>query len=80
MAVLLMHMSHTERRKLDKKAVKLHFMGHADNAKGRRLLDEEERRILSIIQGLNTNTFTAITFMNVCRMCRSQSSIVQQLI
>ncbi|KAJ8381145.1 hypothetical protein SKAU_G00019230 [Synaphobranchus kaupii] len=35
-----------ERRKLDKKAVKLRFMGYANNAKGYCLFDEEKRRIL----------------------------------
>ncbi|KAL7399994.1 hypothetical protein ABVT39_005028 [Epinephelus coioides] len=39
------HVPDTERRKLDKKAVKLHFMGYANNAKGYRLWDEEKRRI-----------------------------------
>ncbi|KAG7523296.1 Retrovirus-related Pol poly from transposon TNT 1-94 [Solea senegalensis] len=38
--------SDTERRKLDKKAVKLRFMGYANNSKGYRLLHEEKRRIL----------------------------------
>ncbi|KAL7372982.1 hypothetical protein ABVT39_025155 [Epinephelus coioides] len=40
------HVPDTERRKLDKKAVKLHFMRYANNAKGYRLWDEEKRRIL----------------------------------
>lgn len=40
------HVPDTERRKLDKKAVKLRFMGYTNNAKGYRLLDEEKRRIL----------------------------------
>ncbi|KAM3870107.1 hatching enzyme 1.2-like [Diretmus argenteus] len=34
------------RRKLDKKAVKLRFMGYANNAKGYRVFDEEEKRII----------------------------------
>lgn len=40
------HVPDTERRKLDKKAVKLRFVGYANNAKGYRLFDEEKRRIL----------------------------------
>lgn len=40
------HVPDTERRKLDKKTVKLRFMGYANNAKGYRLLDEGKRRIL----------------------------------
>lgn len=39
------HVPDTERRKLHKKAVKLSFMGYANNAKGYRLWDEEKRRI-----------------------------------
>ncbi|KAE8297894.1 Copia protein Gag-int-pol protein Copia VLP protein Copia protease [Larimichthys crocea] len=38
--------SEVERRKLDKKAVKLRFVGYANNAKGYRLFDEEKRKIL----------------------------------
>ncbi|KAK3532100.1 hypothetical protein QTP86_007863 [Hemibagrus guttatus] len=37
---------YAERRKLDKKAVKLHFVGYANHAKDYRLFDEEKRRIL----------------------------------
>ena len=40
------HVPDEERRKLDKKAVKLRFVGYANNAKGYRLYDEEKRRIL----------------------------------
>lgn len=40
------HVPDEERRKLDKKTVKLRFMGFANNAKGYRLYDEEKRRIL----------------------------------
>lgn len=40
------HVPEVERRKLDKKAVKLRFVGYANNAKGYRLWDEEKRRIL----------------------------------
>ncbi len=40
------HVPEAERRKLDKKAVKLRFVGYANNAKGYRLFDEEKRRIL----------------------------------
>lgn len=40
------HVPDIERRKLDKKAVKLRFVGYANNAKGYRLFDEEKRRIL----------------------------------
>lgn len=40
------HIPDEERRKLDKKAVKLRFVGYANNAKGYRLYDEEKRRIL----------------------------------
>ena len=36
----------TERRKLVNKAVKIHFMGYANDSKGYDLLDEEKRRIL----------------------------------
>lgn len=40
------HVPDAERRKLDKKAVKLRFVGYANNAKGYRLFDEEKGRIL----------------------------------
>lgn len=40
------HIPAQERRKLDKKTVKLRFVGYANNAKGYRLFDEEKRRIL----------------------------------
>ncbi len=40
------HVPDAERRKLDKKAVKVRFVGYANNAKGYRLFDEEKRRIL----------------------------------
>ena len=40
------HIPDEERRKLDKKAVKLRFVGYANNAKGYRMYDEEKRRIL----------------------------------
>ena len=40
------HVPEIERRKLDKKAVKLRFVGYANNAKGYRLWDEDKRRIL----------------------------------
>ena len=36
------HVPDTERGKLDKKAVKLRFMGYANNTKGYRLWDEEK--------------------------------------
>lgn len=41
------HVPDTERRKLDKKAVKLRFVGYANKAKGYCLIDEEKRRILN---------------------------------
>lgn len=40
------HVPDTEGKKLDKKAVKLRFLGYATNAKGYRLWDEEKRRVL----------------------------------
>uniref|UniRef100_A0AAV2MQC8 Retroviral polymerase SH3-like domain-containing protein n=1 Tax=Knipowitschia caucasica TaxID=637954 RepID=A0AAV2MQC8_KNICA len=40
------HIPDTERKKLDKKAVKLRFVGYATNAKGYRLWDEVKRRML----------------------------------
>lgn len=40
------HVPEIERRKLDKKAVKLRFVGYANNAKGYRLFNEEKKRIL----------------------------------
>ena len=41
------HIPDEERRKLDKKAVKLCFVGYANNAKGYRLYEEEKGRILT---------------------------------
>lgn len=40
------HVSDTERKKLDKKAVKVRFLGYPTNAKGYRLWDEEKGKIL----------------------------------
>lgn len=40
------HIPDGDRRKLDKKAVKLRFVGYANNANGYPLYDEEKRRIL----------------------------------
>ena len=48
-----------ERRKLDRKAVKLHFMGYANNAKGYRLLHEEKKRIL-ISPGMSSSMNQAL--------------------
>lgn len=43
--IAYVHVPDTERRKLDKKAMKLCFMAYAKNAKGYCLLDEKTRRI-----------------------------------
>lgn len=40
------HIPDTERKKLDKKVVKVRFLGYATNAKGYRLWDEEKWRVL----------------------------------
>ena len=40
------HIPDCERRKLDKKAEKLHFVGYCKNSKGYRLLDEKTRTIV----------------------------------
>lgn len=39
------HIPESERRKLDKKAVKLRFIGYAENSKGYRLFDENQRKV-----------------------------------
>lgn len=44
--VAYLHVPDTERWKLDKKAVRLRFVGYANNAKGYRMFDEEKLKIL----------------------------------
>lgn len=44
--VAYLHVPDTERQKLDKKAVRLRFVGYANNAKGYRMFDEEKQKIL----------------------------------
>jgi len=40
------HVPDTERKKLDKKAVKLRFIGYSENFKGYRLLDEDPHKVV----------------------------------